>query len=72
MAPPFLSHADGKAAAGNLLGVSLVDFRANTLESGGVKAIGKNGGVADDVLTGNHFFQIVGFHLCLDFIADTK
>lgn len=32
MPRPLFLHADGKAAAGNLFGVSLVDFRANTLE----------------------------------------
>lgn len=53
MAPPFLSHADGEAAAGNLLGVSFVDFRHYLLESGGVKPIGKNGGIADNVRKGN-------------------
>ena len=67
---PLCLHADGKAAAGNLFGIGLVDFWADTLESSGIKPIGENGGVVDDVLTGNHFFQIVGFHLCLDFIAD--
>ena len=44
-------YADGEAAAGNLLGVGLVDFRHYLLESGAVKAVGEDGGVADDVLS---------------------
>lgn len=70
MAPPFLSHADSEAAAGNLFGVSLVDFRHYLLESGGVKPIGKNGGIADDILSRNHFLQLFGLHLRFDLVAD--
>lgn len=29
LAPPFILHANSEAAAGNLFGVSLVDFRHN-------------------------------------------
>ena len=67
---PRLLCGDGEAAAGNLLGVCLVEFRQNLLESGAVKAVGKNSGVADDVLTRNQFFHLSGLHFSLDGVAD--
>ena len=43
--------ADGEAAATNLLRVSLVEVGQNLLEGGAVKAVGENGGIADDVVS---------------------
>lgn len=46
--------ADGEAAAGNLLRVSLVDLGHHFLKCGAVEPLGENGGVADDVLSRKH------------------
>ena len=37
MPRPLCLHTDGEAAAGNLFGIGLVDFWADTLESSGIK-----------------------------------
>ena len=62
--------ADSEAAAGNLLGVRLVDFRHHLLECGAVKSVGEDSSVSDDVLSSNQFLHLSGFHLCLDGVAD--
>ena len=62
--------ADGEAAAADLLRVSLVEVGQNLLEGGAVKAVGENGGVADDVVSGNQFFHGSGFHLSLDAVPN--
>ena len=61
MPPPL--YADGKASAGRLLGVCLVQLRHYLLKSGAVKAVGEDGGVADNVLACNQFLHFSGVHL---------
>ena len=66
----WLFSTYGEAAAADLLRVSLVEVGQNILERGAVKAVGENGGVADDVVSGNQFFYRSGFHLSLDAVPN--
>lgn len=57
---------NGEAAACGLLGVLLVHFGVFPLETGGVKAIGKNSGKPGDILSRAQFFHASAVHLLLD------
>ena len=65
----FLGHF-GEAAGSGCFRVSLVDFGEGLLEGGGIKAVGDDGGIADNVGSHFHLLHATAVHLCFDSVTD--